>query len=111
MKKLSALIFGLLLSQAALAGNETASGLKITKIHTWDDHAAIYFTPSYTNQQGCVSPTETRFILDMSNDINKEMYSSILAAAMADKEVGFGIGGCYSGGQPSPLIYRVDVEF
>ena len=46
--------------------------------------------------------------IDTANEVGKNMVSTILTAAAAGKQVGFGINGCMHN---SPQVYRVEVIF
>jgi len=109
--KLIAVIFTLL-AQSAIAGNDhVPTDRKITKLLTYSDYAVIYFTPGFANTQGCTNTTQTRVVIDMSGGQNKEIYSAALAAATARYDVGFGIGGCYTGPLNYPTIYRFETQY
>lgn len=108
MKKLLfiALLFA---TSSAFGANETVPNDRIiTDIQVYADLAVITFTPAFQNNQNCSSPSTSSIQLSLSDDPNKLIFSTLLAAAASKSQVGFGIGGC--AGQ-YPRVYRVDPKY
>ena len=89
--------------------------VKIIKLSTFDDYAIVYFSPAYTfsDEQVCDKNStglSSKMVVRFENDDNKEMYATIMAAAVSNKTAGFGVVGCDI---PTgyPKMYRVDVHF
>ena len=81
----------------------------ITSMHAYDAFVFINFTPSYPSTQGCIhEDSDRRVVIDISNELGKSIYSSALAAAVAQKKVGFGVNAC---SRERPKLYRIDVKF
>lgn len=110
-KTLSLLL--LLFSNAIYAGTDQVPiDRKITGIATYASFVIIHFLPEFENTQNCDITKKSSIVLDFKdNSSHKEMYSSVLAAASASKEVGFGLGGCSAESSQYPSVYRVDVGF
>ncbi|XOV80335.1 MAG: hypothetical protein ACFHVJ_05120 [Aestuariibacter sp.] len=102
------LILGML-SCSAFAANETIPKDRIIKeISVYGDLAVISFTPSFDNSQNCSSGSKVSVQLNLNEDPEGVLYSTILSAAVSGKNIGFGIGGC--NGQ-YPRVYRVDTKY
>jgi|GEM_PF-5043598 len=104
-------IIGLLLAGTFASVNAaTDIGNKtITSIYTYNNYAVVEFTPKEGNDQNCSN--HKAVYIDMSNEKGKSLYSSVLAAATAEKMVSFkGNNGCdpVSG---ALKIYRTRVKF
>lgn len=85
---------------------------QVTKILTYTDWAAVFYEPAYSNNVGCAgAPSDSVAVIEWRSDPDrKAMYAALLAAYVAEEQVGFGISGCWSFfGGGVPLIYRVDM--
>ncbi|MCU7829560.1 MAG: hypothetical protein KZQ85_10880 [Candidatus Thiodiazotropha sp. (ex Myrtea sp. 'scaly one' KF741663)] len=112
MKKLvSILFFALAASHCYGSNDQVPIDRHIQIIKTYQNFATIYFSPDFVNTQGCSSTNQGAVILDLSTGETKEMYSAAIAAATANKMVGFGISGCELGALGYPMIYRIDVNY
>ena len=80
----------------------------VTKISAYNNFVYVLFTPGQSNSQGCTNSSTARVTIDTANEVGKNMVSTILTAAAAGKQVGFGINGCMHN---SPQVYRVEVIF
>ncbi|MCW8877828.1 MAG: hypothetical protein OQK04_03345 [Kangiellaceae bacterium] len=114
MKKF-AIIIAITLFYAPLSWAESfqLSGKKITEIHVYSTSASIKFTPADSANYGCSGNSQGSSVIISwaGNEDMKAMYSTILAAYMAGKTVGFGVQGCLNGYfNETPLIYRVDLN-
>ena len=103
-----------ILVMAAISGYSFSANEAIPKDRTieefivYDNLVVIKFSPDFSNSQGCSSTSQSFLQLDYDDMTgkNKALFSTLLAAYMSSKKVGFGISGC--AGQ-YPKIYRVDV--
>ncbi|MYM58569.1 hypothetical protein GTG28_04965 [Vibrio sp. OCN044] len=103
-------LFVLILSASVQSAPENiAQNKTITKISTYHTEAVIYYSPIVTNSQNCTDTRNNAFKIDLSSDSGKQLLSTALTAAAAQKEVGFGIDGCLGGNLPK--VYRIDVVF
>ncbi|MCH9690663.1 MAG: hypothetical protein K0U59_01180 [Gammaproteobacteria bacterium] len=80
----------------------------ITNITVYADLVVIAFTPSFQNNQGCTSSSSNKLQLNLAEDSNKALFSTLLTAAASKSKVGFGINGC--AGQ-FPKLYRVEPSY
>ena len=109
-----ALIFFLLVSAflqtaVAIAANESIpANRKVTSLKVYQDDVLVYIAPAFSNSQNCTGASGVTLQLRLSQDLNKTMFNSIIAAAKTGSPIGFGIGGCNGG---YPRIYRVDTPF
>lgn len=109
MYRISLILLSLSFCNVTFAANETLSNVKITQILSYGGNAIIVFSPSITNTQGCASGATTNSATLRYEGVpgKKEMYATVLSAAMAGKTLNFGVGGCDA---DYPAIYRVDVK-
>ena len=92
----------------------------ITLIQTYEDYAAVYISPTFSDSlSGCTSTVEGQaYVIDWSTNTGaKALYNAALAAFLLGKTVGFGISdatchpyGSGSGANGSAIIYRVDMS-
>ncbi len=110
LNKIISTIFLLLYVSVLNAANEQITPDKtIVSVHTYNNFVFVNFHPNEANTQGCSNAdSNRRAAIDLTNGNGKELYSAVMAAAMASKKVGFGINGCSNG---RPLIYRIDTIF
>ena len=110
MKLIHLFLVSILISSSAYAAKENVprSGRTVTVVSSYDNAVIVKFAPSYTNSQNCSSASDDTIILEQASDPNNAMMSTILSAATAGKETGFGIEGCFGA---YAKIYRVDVAF
>ena len=107
------LVSSLLFSQVVLADNVPGNRV-ILRVQSYNNWAAVQFSPSYVNNLGCASPSSAKsefVVIDWSSDSTKKaMYATALAAFSTGSKVGFGIASC-SGkfAQGVPQAYRVDM--
>lgn len=102
-------LFILFSGSFAFSANESVpSDRKIRELVVYDDALIIRFSPEFTNTQGCTSTAKHTIQLDLADDPDKYIYSTVLAAAASGKTIGFGIGDC--AGQ-YPRVYRANVNF
>jgi hypothetical protein len=109
---------------ASAGGGNQVLNVKIIKLSTFDDYAIVYFSPVYTftAEQLCdknpstsgdpENPTgpSSKVVIRFENDVNQQMYATLMAAAVSKKTVSLGVVGCdVASGYPK--IYRVDVLF
>ena len=100
----------LVLAAAALAAPEAIDkDKKVTQVSTYDSVAVVYYLPAAANSQNCTDTVSSAVKIDLSNDLGKYMLSTVLTAAAANKNIGFGIDGCLGGNLPK--VYRVDAVF
>lgn len=104
------LTFALLFASnmAFAASDQIPRDRKITETKTYSTTVMVRFTPSFTSTQGCSKGGRDWLTFSTGNDEGRALYSTILAAATANKTVGFGVSGCHS---DHPKIYRVDVVY
>ena len=81
---------------------------RITELVVYSSRIVVKFTPGYTNAQGCDSSSSTKIQLSTVDDPDKIIYSTLLAAAASQQDIGFAIEDC--SGQ-YPKIYRVDTDY
>jgi hypothetical protein len=113
IKSLAAVVLCLGVAINALAAAETIPERKIVKMQVYAKGAAIQYSPSYANSQGCAGSAANSIVfIDLTATPElKVAIGSALAAYMAGKQVGFGINGCYAGyGDGIPTVYRVDIQ-
>jgi hypothetical protein len=104
----------MLLPGMALAIQEQAENRTITNIRTYGGTAVVFFEPNYVNSQNCENGAQNRFAFSLNTSgtsVNSEIYSSLLAAAVAGKSVTFYVEGCHSSNLSHPSIRSVDVKF
>jgi len=110
MKKISTTVLFWLMCPGVFAASEQVPiNRTIDSINTYGNIAFLRFTPAFENTQGCVTTDKNVFEISFDSNKGKEMYSAALVAAAGNKQVGFGLGGCSSSG--NPVIYRIDVKF
>ncbi|MCJ8270481.1 MAG: hypothetical protein MJK04_13885 [Psychrosphaera sp.] len=124
MRKLLLSIPILMFSSMASAATDQVGNVKIIKLSTFDNYAIVYFSPAYTfkDDQLCATNSTTipgnepqsngpssKMVVRFENAEKKEMYATIMAAAVTNKTVSFGAVGCDASGYPN--MYRVDVLF
>ena len=103
------LVSALLQTAVAIAANESIpANRKVTSLKVYQDDVLVYIAPSFVNSQNCSGAGQSTLQLKFSQDANKAMFNSIIAAAKTGSPIGFGIGGCNGG---YPRIYRVDTPF
>ena len=103
------LVSAFLQTAVAIAANESIpANRKVTSLKVYQDDVLVYFTPAFSNSQNCTGASDVTLQLRLSQDLNKTMFNSIIAAAKTGSPIGFGIGGCNGG---YPHIYRVDTPF
>lgn len=88
------LLNALLVSLSYAAAEQVPANKTVTIIKAYNGFVIFWVTPSYTNNQGCSGGFTDRFRIDTSGTNGKEMYSALLSAAAANKNIGFGINGC-----------------
>ena len=107
--KIYLLVALVLLCNQTFARENIPKNRAVAAISAYNTHILVKITPPFVDVQGCASTSGD--ILRIKYDDpgkGKAMYAAVLAAAEADRTVGFGIDGC--SGQ-YPKVYRVDVEY
>ena len=95
------------------ADNDQIYNRSIKVISTYSTFAIIYYKPSFSGTQGCINGNNDSGVLRFDNPQQREMFSTLLAAASANSnKIGFGISGCDTGNSLNrPKIYRIDITF
>ena len=109
MRKSFLLLVTFLSIPAFAANDQVPIDRTITRIQVYDNQVYIQFTPTFTFKQGCPNTSNKQVTIDTSLQRGKDMYSAALSAAIAKKDVGFGVDGCDASGREK--IYRIDVDF
>ena len=110
MKKLTISLIALLsLVISNVIASEQIYNNKIEHLSSYDTYSVIQLRDPILNTDGCTHTLANKMIaIDYVN--KKELFSSILSAYMANREVGFGVSGCYNYGTTTiQKIYRVEV--
>lgn len=92
------------------AAESIPSDRKITKISTYSSYAIIRYAPAYNNSQGCTYNADTMVRLELTSDGARQMLAAVIAAATAQRSIGFGVNGCLHSGKYTN-VYRIDVDF
>jgi len=109
LKYLVAFVALLHINSSYAANDQIPSDRTIISIHAYDTFVFIKYSPSFTSTQGCIhTDSNQRVAIDTSDELGKNIYSAALAAASAQKKVGFGVSGCIN---ERPKLYRIDVKF
>ncbi len=114
MRQIVLMLSFVLFPGLALAVQEQASNRTITDIRTFEGSAIVFFEPNFTNSQNCLNGAQNRFVMSLNSSgvsTNSEMYSTLLAAAVAGKSVTFFVEGCHSSNLSLPSIRSVSVKF
>lgn len=107
-KRLLTFVLFFACSVAFAASDQIPKNRKITEIRAYKTSVMVRFSPSFPSTQGCSEGGNDWLFLSTNDDNGRMLYSTILAAASANKNVGFGVSGC-AGNKPS--IYRVDINY
>jgi hypothetical protein len=90
------------------ASDQIPKTRKITDIQVYDNMVFVSYSPAFKTTQGCkITNNDNVLVIDTSNGKGKEIYSLALSAALSEKNVGFGVSGCY---QERPKMYRLDMR-
>jgi hypothetical protein len=103
------ILFGLaLLSPLSVFGYDGWSGVnKIESVRVYSESHVLVTMPATSNPGGCES-TQYLVLYNTDTEAGKRLYSAILSAYMADKNVNLALTGCSSGGKLGwPIIEQV----
>ncbi|TQV74922.1 hypothetical protein FLL45_08155 [Aliikangiella marina] len=109
MKKLIYIV--LILTSSKLIASEQIPSTKILSLAVYDSYAVVRLATPGQNAENCSHSAAGNWAaISFDSNKNKEMYSAILSARIADKSIGFGLNGCRNWGTATvPSIYRVDL--
>lgn len=90
--------------------SEQVSKRKISKIQIYKTGVYVHLETPIQNADDCThAAAELVLGLNINDVLNERLYSAILAAEAAGREIGFGVTGCLTYGAFNvPSIYRVD---
>lgn len=90
---------------------EQIPSTKLLSLAVYETYAVVRLATPGQNSENCTHNTAGNWAaISFDSNKNKEMYSAILSARIADKSIGFGLSGCKSWGSTTvPSIYRVDL--
>ena len=109
MKKIIVLVM-LALPYSAFASEQIPS-TKLLSLAVYDTYAVVRLATPGENLENCSHGTAGNWAaVSFDSNTDKELYSAILSARIADKSIGFGVSGCKNWGVTTiPSIYRVDL--
>lgn len=111
MKTITLCVVFLLFAVNGMAKTQI-SNVKITKVQTYKDYAAIKFEPATPNNENCSSADNrenTVIILYTTSSHADNMHAAALSALHTGKTIGLGLDGCNSWGGGVPKAYRIDI--
>ena len=109
MNKFIGLFLLIMATNSFGATDQVPTNRTVTMISTYANIAFVHVSPEIVSTQGCSSSNNKVVEISFSTQKGKEIYAAVLAAAVAKKKIGMGIGGCSENG--NPLVYRIDTIF
>ena len=111
MKAFALCAMFLLIAVSSMASSQI-SNVKIVRIQTYKDYAAVRYEPARSNGENCSSAKyrENVFIVKYTDSSHADnMHATALSALHTGTTIGLGLDGCNGWGGGVPKAYRIDI--